>query len=651
MVTVAVVAAMALATAVPAWGQAGCQRWVAPSGDDADSGSRSSPWATIDHAAEAVPDTGCTVWVLPGVYRGHTEIQRRFSTGVTFQAVERYRAVFEHDGTVLDVDGAANIAFHGLEFRHSGPGADGYVVLVDRDNGLDLWAENIAFRDNIFHDSYDNDLLKIHNGVRNATVSGNVFYNNGTNEEHMDVNSVTDVLIQDNIFFNDFEASDRPVSTETKSYIVVKDSNEGDDGLLGAKRVSIRRNLFLNWQGGDETFIQVGNDGKPYHEAEDVSIDANLFLLNSGSEFTGPVGIRGVKDVQVTNNTIVGDQPAGGFAYWLNVKDQNPLNRDIVLANNIWSSPGGTMDRFSAGDITTVEGLRLIRNLYWNDGRAIPEGAAGDMSDDPSPIVADPRLPDLADPELPVWKGDAFASGAGSIRSEFLRLADRYALPAEDSVVIGAADSRYTGVTDLVGGRRDGSPDLGAREVGAEPAETVSAFIDIAGSVHASAIHQIADAGITKGCNPPFNDRFCPRDPVTRGQMAAFFSRALGLDATEADPFVDDDESVFEGDIGAIARAGVTVGCDPPDNRRFCPEDTVTRGQMAAFIRRALGLPPPSVDRFVDDDDSVFESDIESIASAGITKGCNPPLNDRFCPHDRVTREEMASFLARAFLG
>ena len=40
-------------------------------------------------------------------------------------------------------------------------------------------------------------------------------------------------------------------------------------------------------------------------------------------------------------------------------------------------------------------------------------------------------------------------------------------------------------------------------------------------------IKAVKDAGITKGCNPPQNDRFCPEDVVTRAQMAAFIIRAI----------------------------------------------------------------------------------------------------------------------------
>ena len=45
---------------------------------------------------------------------------------------------------------------------------------------------------------------------------------------------------------------------------------------------------------------------------------------------------------------------------------------------------------------------------------------------------------------------------------------------------------------------------------------------------------------------------------------------------------------------------------------------------------------------------TIFEHDIDCLATAGVTKGCNPPANDRYCPNDKVTREQMAAFLHRA---
>jgi uncharacterized delta-60 repeat protein len=117
-------------------------------------------------------------------------------------------------------------------------------------------------------------------------------------------------------------------------------------------------------------------------------------------------------------------------------------------------------------------------------------------------------------------------------------------------------------------------------------------FVDDDDSVFENAIEKLAASEITLGCNPPDNNRFCPDDPVTRGQMAAFLVRALGYtDDGGGDLFVDDDDSVFQGAIDRLGTAGVTQGCNPPDNNRFCPDDPVTRGQMAAFLARAFGLP------------------------------------------------------------
>lgn len=64
--------------------------------------------------------------------------------------------------------------------------------------------------------------------------------------------------------------------------------------------------------------------------------------------------------------------------------------------------------------------------------------------------------------------------------------------------------------------------------------------------------------------------------------------RSLGLPYVGGDRFIDDDASPFEADIQAIAAVGITVGCNPPDNDRFCPDNEVTRGQMASFLSRAL---------------------------------------------------------------
>ena len=164
-------------------------------------------------------------------------------------------------------------------------------------------------------------------------------------------------------------------------------------------------------------------------------------------------------------------------------------------------------------------------------------------------------------------------------------------------------------------------------------------FFDDDGDVHEGAIEAIARQGFTRGCAAP--DLYCPQQAVTRGQMAAFLVRALDLAPSGSNPFDDDAGSIFEQDIGALAAAGITRGCA---RRHYCPEQPVTRGEMAAFLVRALDLAPSGSDPFDDDGGSVFEADIAALAAAGITRGCAP---ERYCPGEAVTRAEMASFLAR----
>jgi hypothetical protein len=67
--------------------------------------------------------------------------------------------------------------------------------------------------------------------------------------------------------------------------------------------------------------------------------------------------------------------------------------------------------------------------------------------------------------------------------------------------------------------------------------------------------------------------------------MAQFLDRALDLPSATTDYFDDDDGRTGESSVNALAKAGITGGCDP---RRFCPNAPIQRGQMAAFLHRAL---------------------------------------------------------------
>lgn len=178
--------------------------------------------------------------------------------------------------------------------------------------------------------------------------------------------------------------------------------------------------------------------------------------------------------------------------------------------------------------------------------------------------------------------------------------------------------------------------------LGASPtgaAAVAGPFSDTAGYPMEADINWAYQQGITAGCAP---NRFCPDDPVTREQMATFLDRALELDPTSTDYFTDDETSIHESAINRLAASGITSGCAA---NRFCPRANVTRGEMASFLVRAFSLPIDQVDWFSDDDTSIHQGAINRLASSGITGGCG---GGQFCPTASVTRAQMAAFLHRA---
>lgn len=163
-------------------------------------------------------------------------------------------------------------------------------------------------------------------------------------------------------------------------------------------------------------------------------------------------------------------------------------------------------------------------------------------------------------------------------------------------------------------------------------------FIDIWDSKFRDDIVWLAEAGITKGCG---EEIFCPDGAVTREQMATFLVRALDLPSTTKNYFTDDDGSKHHAAINALAASGITAGCG---EKRFCPSGVVTRAQMASFLVRALKLPTTTSDYFGDDDGNKHEGNINRLAASKITSGCG---TDRFCPNGTVTRGQMAAFIKR----
>ena len=105
--------------------------------------------------------------------------------------------------------------------------------------------------------------------------------------------------------------------------------------------------------------------------------------------------------------------------------------------------------------------------------------------------------------------------------------------------------------------------------------------------------------------------------------------------------------------IEALYDQGITSGCSASP-MKFCPEDAVSRAQMAIFLERSLhgvDYKPPHAtgEIFNDVSEEAFAADwIEALFADGITTGCG---NGDYCPDAFVTRAEMAIFLLRSKYG
>ena len=175
-------------------------------------------------------------------------------------------------------------------------------------------------------------------------------------------------------------------------------------------------------------------------------------------------------------------------------------------------------------------------------------------------------------------------------------------------------------------------------------------FSDIGGAgVHEGAVRALLADGVFEGTGCG-EGRFCPGDSVERWVMAVWLVRVLdeedpgGLGSSR---FVDVVASLWWAPyVERLADLGVTAGC-ATNPARFCPRDTVSRAQMATFLVRAFGLASGPDAGFVDVGGGVHAAGINALAASGVTAGCaTGPA--RFCPGGDVTRAQMSSFLNRA---
>ncbi len=232
--------------------------------------------------------------------------------------------------------------------------------------------------------------------------------------------------------------------------------------------------------------------------------------------------------------------------------------------------------------------------------------------------------------------------------------------PADEtdaSISVNVSGGRYYLQIDGVGnGASPGYSDygsIGQYFINGSLTLSTTTFSDVPASYWAyDQIETIYQKGITSGCGAGM---YCPEGQVTRAQMAVFLERAINggsyqAPAASGTVFADVPSGHWAASwIEQLASDGITGGCD--DNN-FCPENKVTRAQMAVFLLRAkhgasYRPPAPSGTKFGDVASDYWAAAwVEEMANEGISNGCG---GGNFCPDAQVTRAQMAVFLVNTF--
>ncbi|MEZ5382029.1 MAG: S-layer homology domain-containing protein [Microthrixaceae bacterium] len=172
------------------------------------------------------------------------------------------------------------------------------------------------------------------------------------------------------------------------------------------------------------------------------------------------------------------------------------------------------------------------------------------------------------------------------------------------------------------------------------PASGVAGFGDVASDRYfTDAVQWMVDGDITTGTSATC---FSPGGTTTRGQAAAFLWRMEGEPSATPHPFDDVVAGWQQGPVSWMFATGITTGTTATT---YSPDDSVTRGQLAALLYRLAGEPggaPPHP--FGDVSAAWQQAPVSWMFANGITTGTS---QTEFSPDEPVTRGQVATFLYR----
>ncbi|HEY6567878.1 MAG TPA: NPCBM/NEW2 domain-containing protein [Actinomycetota bacterium] len=582
--------------------------WVSTTGDDGADGSRSAPWATLQHAADTATP-GVTVYVEEGTYAQRFEVMTSGRPGmpITFTTAPEAHVVL--DGTTLEVpadqsamvtiDGQHDVAIEGFDITGYASDVSGHVPVGIFITGA---SDTITIRGNHVH-----DMGTTFQGRSGGDAHGIAVY--GTDADH----PIEDITILgnelDHLTLGSSEAL--VVNGNVRDFLIegnrVHDTNNIGIDVIGFEGVApdptvdqardgiVRGNEIWNIDSfGNPAY---GNsrsaDGVYVDGGRDVLIEANVIRnVNIGIELASEHAGRATRSIVARNNVVVGSTTIGiaigGYdrrrgstescqiLHNTVVDTQGPSllvqfdTRDNVIANNIIVV--GPDPIFVENPYVENDDNVLDHNLYFAPGgssRGAWQWKDEDFTDfdawrsgsgvDEHSSFADPRFVDAA-------SGD-------------------YRLQPSSPAVDAGTITPSAGELDAAGEPRlqAGSPDLGAYEVTAPPPSPTP-------RIEAStAVADLDWSDVENGWGPPEIDRSNGEKasddggPIVIGGVA--FPHGIGVHAPAsitlaldgrctlflADVGVDDEVDghgsvtfVVRGDGQMLATSGVVRGGQAP---------------------------------------------------------------------------------------
>ncbi|MBK7316516.1 S-layer homology domain-containing protein [Candidatus Villigracilis affinis] len=654
---------------------AGQTYYVATSGNDGNPGTQDQPWRTIQHAADSVT-AGDVVQVRGGIYNEAVFINVSGSAAnghITFQSYTGETAILDGSGfasTAGDIgfliQDQSYIILNGFEIRNYSTnqagatpmgifvtGASHHIQILNNNihhietlagangnaHGLAVYGSaapasihDLLIQGNNLHDLKlgNSEAMVLNGNVEIFTVTNNtVSYSDNIGMDFIGFEGVSpnsaydqarDGVVSDNVIYA-IDTITNPAYGGSQSAAAIY--------VDGGTRIVIERNqVFMSNIG-----IEIASEHQGRATSE-ITVRNNLIYYNhiAGLAMGGYDTQRGsTENSTIVNNTFFGNDSNqdGNGELWIQFDTRNNIiQNNIFFANSqswLITNPY-TQNQNNVVDYNLYFAPAGIDGSEWQWKNTFHQGFAAYQSatgNDAHSIFIDPQL-------------------SGTSVSEYRLLSG--------SPAIDTANCASAPVDDFSGDLR---PQGAGCDIGADEYSS-SLFADVPSDHWArSWIETLYAAGITSGCgtNPL---TFCPDAPVTRAEMAVFLERGMNGAAYNPPAATGTVFTDIPADYWAAAWVeqlfadGITAGCGPD---LYCPNDYVTRDQMAIFLLRAkygsAHTPPPATGVFSDVPTDYWAAAwIEQLAAEGITAGCG---NGNYCPSQLVSRAEMAVFLVRTF--